>query len=149
MALAPSWPILGWARTPVAPVGGALAACAVPDLITPLITHLLQRAGVPAQAVDALILGNALGANGNPARLAALSAGLPDRVAAEITALLPHLLSSKLLVEWMLLPASTARITRTSTLKLNATASLSKPWERSLQLLESPSRHLLRMSKVL
>lgn len=82
MALAPSWPILGWARTPVAPVGGALAACAVPDLTTPLITHLLQRAGVPAQAVDALILGNALGANGNPARLAALSAGLPDRVAA-------------------------------------------------------------------
>ncbi len=54
----------------------------MPDLTTPLITHLLQRAGVPAQAVDALILGNALGANGNPARLAALSAGLPDRVAA-------------------------------------------------------------------
>ena len=64
MALAPSWPILGWARTPVAPVGGALAACAVPDLTTPLITHLLQRAGVPAQAVDALILGNALGTGG-------------------------------------------------------------------------------------
>ena len=51
MALAPSWPILGWARTPVAPVGGALAACAVPDLTTPLITHgrvqhwAIERAG--------------------------------------------------------------------------------------------------------
>lgn len=77
-----SWPILAWARTPVAPVGGALAQCAVSDLTTPLVTRLLQSVGVPAEAVDAVVLGNALGANGNPARLAALAAGLPDRVAA-------------------------------------------------------------------
>ncbi|MBV2164411.1 MAG: acetyl-CoA C-acyltransferase [Comamonas sp.] len=82
MAVNLSWPIVGWARTPVAPVGGALAQCTVPDLTTPLITHLLRRAGLPAEAVDAVVLGNALGANGNPARLAALAAGLPDRVAA-------------------------------------------------------------------
>ena len=82
MAVNHPWPIVGWARTPVAPVGGALAQCAVPDLTTPLIIRLLHSAGVPAQAVDALVLGNALGANGNPARLAALAAGLPDRVAA-------------------------------------------------------------------
>ena len=31
MALAPSWPILGWARTPVAPVGGALLGLSVGD----------------------------------------------------------------------------------------------------------------------
>ncbi|VUZ28951.1 putative acetyl-CoA acyltransferase, partial [uncultured Comamonas sp.] len=77
-----SWPILAWARTPVAFVGGALAQCAVSDLTTPLVTRLLQSVGVPAEAVNAVVLGNALGANGNPARLAALAAGLPDRVAA-------------------------------------------------------------------
>ncbi len=82
MALKTAWPILAWARTPVAPVGGALAQCALPDLTSPLIAALLQQSSLPAHAVDALVLGNALGANGNPARLAALAAGLPDNVAA-------------------------------------------------------------------
>ena len=75
------WPILAWARTPVAPVGGALAHCSIHDLTQPLVAHLLARTGLPAQAVDALLLGNALGANGNPARMVALAAGLPECVA--------------------------------------------------------------------
>lgn len=76
------WPILAWARTPVAPVGGALAHCSIHDLAQPLVAQLLAQAGLPAQAVDALLLGNALGANGNPARMVALASGLPERVAA-------------------------------------------------------------------
>ena len=36
MALNTGWPIIGWARTPVAPVGGALAAC--PPERTPALT---------------------------------------------------------------------------------------------------------------
>lgn len=75
------WPILAWARTPVAPVGGALARCSIHELAQPLVAQLLTHTQLPAQAVDALLLGNALGANGNPARMVALAAGLPERVA--------------------------------------------------------------------
>ena len=82
MALNTGWPIIGWARTPVAPVGGALAACPPHALGTPLVQHLLAQAGLPASAVDAVVLGNALGAGGNPARLLALAAGLPERTPA-------------------------------------------------------------------
>ena len=82
MALNAGWPIIGWARTPVAPVGGALRHCHPHDLGAPLVRHLLAQAGLPADAVDAVVLGNALGAGGNPARLLALAAGLPERTQA-------------------------------------------------------------------
>ena len=82
MALNAGWPIIGWARTPVAPVGGALRHCQPHDLGAPLVRHLLAQAGLPADAVDAVVLGNALGAGGNPARLLALAAGLPERTQA-------------------------------------------------------------------
>lgn len=75
-------PILAWARTPVAPVGGALAACRPHELAAPLVARLLADAGLPASAVDAVVLGNALGAGGNPARVLALAAGLSERVPA-------------------------------------------------------------------
>ena len=75
-------PILAWARTPVAPVGGALAACRPHELAAPLVARLLADAGLPASAVDAVVLGNALGAGGNPARVLALAAGLPERTPA-------------------------------------------------------------------
>lgn len=74
--------ILGWARSPVVPVGGALGALAAHEIGAPVLRALLARSGVPAQAVDAVVAGNALGAGGNPARMVALAAGLPDRVAA-------------------------------------------------------------------
>jgi acetyl-CoA C-acetyltransferase len=74
--------ILSWARSPVAPVGGALRELAAHELGMPVLHALLARAGLPAQAVDAVVLGNALGAGGNPARMLALAAGLPERCAA-------------------------------------------------------------------
>lgn len=70
------WPIIGWARSAVAPAGGALAPLAIHDLAAPVLRHLLEQIQLPVDAVDALVLGNALGANGNPARMVALAAGL-------------------------------------------------------------------------
>lgn len=52
------------------------------DLGAPVVSALLERTGVQAEAVDAIVAGNALGAGGNPARMVALAAGLPDCVAA-------------------------------------------------------------------
>ena len=74
--------IAAWARSAVAPHGGAFRTLAAHDIGTPVLRALLQRAGVAPEAVDAVVLGNALGAGGNPARMLALAAGLPDRCAA-------------------------------------------------------------------
>lgn len=74
--------IAGWARSAVAPHGGAFRALAAHEIGAPVLQALLQRAGVAPDAVDAVVLGNALGAGGNPARMLALAAGLPDRCAA-------------------------------------------------------------------
>ncbi len=68
-------------RTAVAPVGGAFAALSFHDLAAPVIRACLADAGLDAQQVNEVIVGNALGAGGNPARLCALAAGLPERVA--------------------------------------------------------------------
>lgn len=75
-------PILAWARSPVAPVGGALSHLQSHEIAAPVLQALLSQSGLPAQAVDAVVLGNALGAGGNPARMLALAAGLPDACAA-------------------------------------------------------------------
>jgi acetyl-CoA C-acetyltransferase len=74
--------IAAWARSAVAPRGGALRTLQPHEIAAPLVPALLARAGLAPQAVDALVLGNALGAGGNPARMAALAAGLPDACAA-------------------------------------------------------------------
>ncbi|MCY0387015.1 acetyl-CoA C-acyltransferase [Robbsia sp. Bb-Pol-6] len=74
--------VLGWARSAIAPVGGALAGCVPHELGAPVVRALLARCGVRADQVDALVAGNALGAGGNPARMVALAAGLPDGCAA-------------------------------------------------------------------
>lgn len=79
----PSVLIAGWMRSPVAPVGGALAQLAAHELGAPVLQALLARAGLAPDAVDAVVLGNALGAGGNPARMLALAAGLPERCAAQ------------------------------------------------------------------
>jgi acetyl-CoA C-acetyltransferase len=63
-------------------MGGAFAALAPHALGAPVLQELLRRSGVSAHAVDAVVLGNALGAGGNPARMLALAAGLPERCAA-------------------------------------------------------------------
>jgi acetyl-CoA C-acetyltransferase len=74
--------IAAWARSAVAPVGGAFRSLHAHELGAPVLRALLQRAGISPQAVDAVVIGNALGAGGNPARMLALAAGLPDRCAA-------------------------------------------------------------------
>ena len=76
-----SVPLLAGCRTPVAPRHGALRHHTPHTLAAPLVQHLLQTVGLPPEAVDTLILGNALGAGGNPARMTALAANLPQRCA--------------------------------------------------------------------
>lgn len=74
--------IAAWARSAVVTRGGAFNALHAHEIAEPVLQALLQRAGLPASAVDAVVLGNALGAGGNPARMLALHAGLPQRCAA-------------------------------------------------------------------
>lgn len=68
-------------RTAVVPRGGAFRDLGIADLGGPLVRALLDRAGIAAGGVEELIVSNALGAGGNPARLVALAAGLPEHVA--------------------------------------------------------------------
>jgi acetyl-CoA C-acetyltransferase len=68
-------------RTPVMPRGGAFAAVPLHGLAAPLVAACLEAGGLEPGEVDEVILSNALGAGGNPARLVALAAGLPERVA--------------------------------------------------------------------
>ncbi len=74
--------IAAWVRSAVSPVGGAFRSLQAHEIGAPVLQALLQRAGLSPQAVDAVVIGNALGAGGNPARMLALAAGLPDRCAA-------------------------------------------------------------------
>jgi 3-oxoadipyl-CoA thiolase len=72
------------ARTPQGRYGGALAQLRPDDLAATVVAEAMRRAGVPTDAVDEVILGAANQAgedNRNVARMAALLAGLPDKVA--------------------------------------------------------------------
>jgi acetyl-CoA C-acetyltransferase len=75
----PHTPVLiaAWARSAVVPRHGAFKALQPHELAAPVIQAVLSRAQVPLGEVDTVIVGNALGAGGNPARMAALHAGLP------------------------------------------------------------------------
>lgn len=68
-------------RTAVVPRGGAFARLLLEDLAAPVVTACLADAGIAPDQVDELIMSNALGAGGNPARRVALAAGLPEAVA--------------------------------------------------------------------
>ena len=68
-------------RTAVVPRGGAFARLGLVDLAVPVVTGCLADAGIAADEVGEVIVSNALGAGGNVARLVALAAGLPERVA--------------------------------------------------------------------
>lgn len=74
--------IASWARSAVVPRNGAFKALHVHDIAAPVIQSLLARAGLDAKEVDAVVMGNALAAGGNPARMVALHAGLSPRCAA-------------------------------------------------------------------
>lgn len=73
--------IIAARRTAVVPRGGAFARLSIEALAAPVIAALLVDAGMDAAEVDEVIVSNALGAGGNPARRVALAAGLPERVA--------------------------------------------------------------------
>lgn len=75
-----AWIIAG-RRTAVMPRGGAFARLSLAELAAPVIAACLADAGISGREVDEVIVANALGAGGNPARVVALAAGLPERVA--------------------------------------------------------------------
>ncbi len=68
-------------RSALGRVGGLHSARRLEQLATPVVSAVLEDAGLDADRVDEIIIGNAL-AGGNPARLIALAAGLPEKVSA-------------------------------------------------------------------
>ncbi|MBX9760574.1 MAG: thiolase family protein [Beijerinckiaceae bacterium] len=74
--------IISARRTPVAPRNGAFARIEIGDLATPVVRAVIAGAGLAADDVDEVIVGNALYAGGNPARVIALAGGVPEAVPA-------------------------------------------------------------------
>ncbi|WP_442112162.1 acetyl-CoA C-acetyltransferase [Pseudomonas sp. NUPR-001] len=76
--------IVAATRTAVGSYQGALAAIPAVDLGAAVIRQLLTQTGIDAELVDEVILGQVLtaGAGQNPARQAAIKAGLPHAVPA-------------------------------------------------------------------
>jgi acetyl-CoA C-acetyltransferase len=76
--------IVGAARTPIGKFGGTLAKMPAADLGALVIKDVLKRAGVKADQVSEVILGQVLaaGVGQNPARQAAMKAGVPYMVPA-------------------------------------------------------------------
>lgn len=72
------------ARTAIGRFGGSLAKVPAPELGAVVIKEVLKRAGVAPEQVDEVILGQVLtaGSGQNPARQAAIKAGLPFEVPA-------------------------------------------------------------------
>ena len=73
--------ILSACRSAVVPRGGAFARLSLHDLAAPVVKAALHEAGLAPADVDEIIVSNALGGGGNPARVVALAAGLPERIA--------------------------------------------------------------------
>ena len=71
-------------RTPIGSYGGALKDTPAPDLGAAVIRETLKRSGLAAEEVETVVMGNVIqaGTKMNPARQAAIGAGLPVRVPA-------------------------------------------------------------------
>jgi acetyl-CoA C-acetyltransferase len=69
-------------RTAVVPRGGTFAGIEAVDLAVASMRAVLDDAGLSPSDVDEVILGNALYGGGNPTRVAALKAGVPEAVPA-------------------------------------------------------------------
>ena len=71
-------------RTAIGTYGGALKDVAAPDLGAVVIRESLKRAGLQADKIESLIMGNVIqaGVKMNPARQAGIGAGLPVEVPA-------------------------------------------------------------------
>jgi acetyl-CoA C-acetyltransferase len=67
-------------RTPIGTAGRALARVDVVGLLAPVLRALVDDLGPAAPAVDEVVIGNCRGPGGNPARVAALAAGLGTEV---------------------------------------------------------------------
>lgn len=67
-------------RLPTAKAGGAYKNFRAHELAATVIEHLVADSGIIPAEIDDVIVGNATGGGGNVARLAALTAGLPDQV---------------------------------------------------------------------
>jgi len=76
--------IVGAARTPVGSFGGAFGAVPAHELGATAIKAALERAKVSPEEVDEVIFGQVLtaGAGQNPARQAAIKAGIPEKATA-------------------------------------------------------------------
>ncbi len=74
--------IIAARRTAIGKLGGLHKGRSIEKLTAPLIPAVLSDAGLDPQAIDEVIIGNAAGGGGNPARLIALAAGMPDAVPA-------------------------------------------------------------------
>ena len=78
-----SWIVAG-NRTPIGAMNGGLSTLSAPELGAVCIKNLLARTGLDGAKIDEVIMGNviAAGLGQNPARQAAIFAGVPDRVGA-------------------------------------------------------------------
>src|SRR6188474_576682 len=76
--------IVGAARTPIGKFGGSLAKTPAADLGALVIRKVLERAGVAPEQVSEVIMGQVLtaGVGQNPARQAAIKAGIPYMIPA-------------------------------------------------------------------
>ena len=76
--------IAGYARTPFGKLSGTISSIPAVDLGACVIRSVLERAGVPFDQVDQVIMGTVITAGQGqiPARQAALKAGLPIEVSA-------------------------------------------------------------------
>jgi acetyl-CoA C-acetyltransferase len=76
--------IVSAVRTPIGKFGGSLADVPATNLGGVAIQAAVERAGVPADAIDEVLMGQVLqgGAGQAPARQAALAAGLPETTSA-------------------------------------------------------------------
>lgn len=76
--------ILSAARTPIGSFNGALSSMAAHELGSVVVREALARAGIPAAEVSEVLLGQVLtaGQGQNPARQAAMGAGVPYSVPA-------------------------------------------------------------------
>ena len=76
--------ILSAVRTPIGKYLGGLSELPAPQLGALVVGEVLRRAGLSRDKIDEVIMGHVLqaGVGQNPARQAALKAGLPDSIAA-------------------------------------------------------------------
>ncbi|MFA7402662.1 MAG: acetyl-CoA C-acetyltransferase [Pelobacteraceae bacterium] len=70
------------ARTPIGSFGGLLASVSAVELGQLVVSDVLRRGGVTPELVDEVIMGQILsgGCGQNPARQAAIGAGIPDHI---------------------------------------------------------------------